>query len=93
MEKDDLDSHRYSTPAEFKEKVRKDVQYIRQVPNKDNEFKMKMWKDELEKEQNKNLEVNDWSMHDGQYPRLGPIIFSNNNKKKDPSNEDMTDKT
>lgn len=90
MEEDDSDSRRYSTPSEFKEKVRKDVQYNRQVPNKDNEFKVMMWENELEKDQNKNLEVNDWSMHDGQYPRLGPIIFNNIEEKK-PSNDDLTD--
>lgn len=61
---------------EFKDGVSKDVEYIRQVPNRDNEFKVKMWEDELKKQQNKNLEVNDWSMYDGQYPRLGPIIFN-----------------
>jgi len=89
MENDDLDGYRYSTPPEFKEKVRNDVEYIRQVPNKDKEFKMMMWEDELQKEQNKNLEVNDWSMHEGQYPRLGPIVF-NNNKENKTSNDDMT---
>jgi len=91
MEKDDFDTYRYSTPTEFKDKVRNDVEYIRQVPNKDKEFKMMMWEDELEKEENKNLEVNDWSMHDGQYPRLGPIIF-NNTRDETPSNDEMTDK-
>jgi len=92
MENKDSDNRTHSTPAEFKEKVRKDVQYFRQVPNKDNEFKVMMWEDELEKEQNENLEINDWSMHDGQYPRLGPRIF-NNIKEEITSNDDMTNKT
>lgn len=64
------------TTNDHKDNVSKDVEYIRQVPNRDNEFKVKMWEDELKKQQNKNLEVNDWTMYDGQYPRLGPIIFN-----------------
>lgn len=92
MENIDSDNYGHSTPLKFKEEVRKDVQYIRQVPNKDNEFKVMMWEDEIEKEQNESLEVNDWSMHDGQYPRLGPMIFYRN-KEEMTSNVDVTNKT
>lgn len=76
MEDDEFHNFKRTT-SEFKDEVSKDVEYIRQVPNRDNEFKVKMWEDELKKQQNKNPEVNDWSMYDGQYPRLGPIIFNN----------------
>lgn len=61
----------------FKANILKDIEYIRRVPNKDKEFKEMMLTDELRKEQNKCLEVDDWSMYDDQYPRLGPIIFAN----------------
>lgn len=86
MDNVDIDNYKYSIPRQFKDQVRNDVEYIRHVPNKDNEFKMMMWEEEVEKEQNKNLEVNDWSMHDGQYPRLGPKIF--NNRTNNPSSDD-----
>lgn len=75
MEDDDFHNFERAN-SEFKDGVRTDVEYIRHVPNKDNEFKVKMWEDELNKQQSKNLEVNDWTMYDGQYPRLGPIIFT-----------------
>lgn len=65
------------SPAEFKTEIRNSVDNIRQVPNKDNEFKVMMLEDELQKAQNNNLEIDDWSMYDGQYPRLGPKIFNN----------------
>lgn len=67
--------------VEFKNEIRKNVEYTRRVPNKDVEFKVKMWENERQNEQNKNLEVDDWSMYDGQYPRLGPIIFNKSDAK------------
>lgn len=54
--------------------IRQQVEYVRHVPNKDNEFKVMRLEDELQKNQNKNEEVDDWSMYDNQYPRLGPAI-------------------
>lgn len=68
--------HNSSSMTEFNMVVRNNVEYVRQVPNRDIEFKQMMFEDELRKEQNKTLEVNDdWSLYDDQYPRLGPIIF------------------
>jgi hypothetical protein len=75
---DNLDSNDNTLPSsEFKNEIRNETEYLRTVPNKDREFKVMMRDEELRKDQNKNLEVNDWSMYDGQYPRLGPISISN----------------
>lgn len=70
--------------------IRNDVEYVRLVPNKDTEFKRMMLEDEERKEQNKTLDVDDdWSFYDGQYPRLGPIVF--HNKENASSSADETD--
>lgn len=61
----------------FSSDIRNDVENVRQVPDKNNEFKTKMVEDEIQKNRNRNLEVDDWTMYDGQYPRLGPIILKN----------------
>lgn len=60
----------------FQAIIRKDVEYVRHVPNKDKEFKIMLWEEEFQKEQNKDLMTDDWSMYDDQYPRLGPIVTS-----------------
>lgn len=75
-----MDNYTYSHCAkpQFKAEIHKQVEYTRHVPNKDKEFKTKMLDDERQKEQNKNMEVDDWSMYDGQYPRLGPMVFNRN---------------
>lgn len=79
MEKKSLDSCKRTTNNKFQTKMLKYIDYVppRCIPNKDNEFKNMMIKDEVEKQQDKNLEVDDWSMYDGQYPRLGPKVLKN----------------
>lgn len=77
MENTNLDYNKYPTTKTDNEVYRR-VENMKRVPNKDIEFKEMMWKEEQKKEANKNLETDDWSMHDGQYPRLGPIIFNKN---------------
>lgn len=69
----------------FQATIRKDVEYVRYVPDKDKEFKIMLWEEELRKEQNKDLVTDDWSMYDDQYPRIGPIVFISG---EDPSSTD-----
>lgn len=76
MENNNMNDFKRTT-GEFKANIVKEIEYIRHVPNKNKEFKEMMWRDELRKESNKNLEVDDWSMYDDQYPRIGPIILAN----------------
>jgi len=64
--------------TDFMAEIRNDVEYVRHVPDKNNEFRQMMLKEEVQKDQNKTLEViDDWSLYDNQYPRIGPIIFQN----------------
>lgn len=68
--------------------IRNEVEYVRHVPDRNNEFKTKMVEEEMRKNQNKNLEVDDWTMYDGQYPRLGPIKIKNGGDQSTPDDVD-----
>lgn len=77
MENSCSDDRKLLFNAECKAQIHQEVQCTRLIPNKDIEFKVMMLEDELQKEQSKTLETDDsWSMYDGQYPRLGPMIFT-----------------
>lgn len=81
MDSQDIDTETFQTS------IRKNVEYVRHVPNKDKEFKIMLWEEELRKEQNKDLVTDDWSMYDEQYPRLGPIVITS---VENPSSNDKT---
>lgn len=84
MENINLNDWNRLNSKDFKAQTRQEVQYIRQVPNKDVEFKVMMLEDEIKRERCTELETDDcWSMYDGQYPRLGPIIFTNREDTSD----------
>lgn len=74
--------------SEFQSNILKDVEYVRHVPNKDKEFRIMLWEEESQKDQNKDLVTDDWSMYDDHYPRLGPIVFLTN---EDGPSTDKTD--
>lgn len=70
------DNYCQCSKDEITTEVHKEKQYTWHFPDKDKEFKLMMIEDEARRQENKDLEVDDWSMYDDQYPRLGPIIFN-----------------
>lgn len=61
---------------EITAEAHKEEQCTWHFTDKDKEFRLMMIEDETRRQENKDLEVDDWSMYDGQYPRLGPMIFN-----------------